>query len=107
MAKSIQHYLDFRIGRFRFTYLGIQIVPRRIRVNHFNPMVAKVSNTIASWTKGKISSAGKTTLINSSILASPAYYFSVYRLPDPLLTLSSNWLRSSFGLEMVIVVASI
>lgn len=48
-------------------------------------ILSKIAKTISNWNHCKVSPAGKTTLINSSILYISFYYLFVYPVPDFIL----------------------
>lgn len=83
--KNFSSILNFKIGNFPFTYLGIMISPKRLSLNLFRPMVSYISNTIAVWNHNSISKASRVILINSFNLSVPLYYLSSYLLLDNIL----------------------
>lgn len=64
---------------------------------------------LACWNKAKLFKAGKTILINSSIMALPTYYLSFYPIPDSALDNLSRsarkllWANGSNGSGMPMV----
>lgn len=70
-SKAISSILNFKIGSFPFTYLGILIARRRISIGQFKPMISRICHTIASWNHSGISLPGRVILINSSVLSYP------------------------------------
>ena len=78
MANSIRNILEMEIGHFPFNYLGVIISHKRLASVQFQYLVDKINNIIAHWRHSNLSRAGKGVLINSSIMAIPIYYLSVY-----------------------------
>lgn len=94
MWQNFSSILNFKIGNFPFTYLGIMISPKRLSLNLFRPMVSYISNTIAVWNHNSISKASRVILINSSNLSVPLYYLSSYLLLDNILDSISRQVRN-------------
>lgn len=92
--KNFSSILNFKIGNFPFTYLGIMISPKRLSLNLFRPMVSYISNTIAVWNHNSISKASRVILINSFNLSVPLYYLSSYLLLDNILDSISRQVRN-------------
>lgn len=49
LEKSIPNILDFKKGDFPFTYLGVLIVFKKLRISGFQPMISLASKTVARW----------------------------------------------------------
>ncbi|KAH7691569.1 Reverse transcriptase zinc-binding domain-containing protein [Dioscorea alata] len=70
--------MNLKPASFPFKYLGILI---------FKHMVDSIRHTCSRWSNFNLSSAAKATLINySSLLSIPIYTFSVYTMPDLILS---------------------
>jgi hypothetical protein len=70
-----------KIGSFPIKYLGVPVSPCRLRLKDWRPLEEKGEKTLAVWKGGTMSSAGRTTLINSSLSGSFTYHMSMYLLP--------------------------
>lgn len=82
VAKSICQILKFKKGNLPFTFFGVLISSKRLALSHFDNIIRKVNRACAGWKNAKIPKIGKTILINSSIMALPSYYLSVYPIPN-------------------------
>ena len=51
----------------------------------FQAMVDRVNKSIVFWRQSKFSRAGKAVLINSTVMAIPVYYLSVYSISDSIM----------------------
>lgn len=100
IAKSIFSIMNFKTGSFPFIYLGILISPKRLVVFLFKHLLDKLDKTFSAWNHSKMLAAGKTVLINSSLMSITLYYLFVYLVHDIVLD-------GSFGRVMAIEVASI
>lgn len=96
LQKSITVILQFKNGAFPLNYLGILVAPKRLALSQFNTMLDKIRKTITLWNHSKLSTAGKTILINSSILSTLLYYLSVYPVPNTILDAIANYARLFF-----------
>lgn len=76
MQKSLTVKSDF----FSIKYLGVLVSPSRLRVSDWPPLVEKSNKKLDVWKGGTMSTAERTTLINSSLNNSPIYHLSVYLL---------------------------
>lgn len=56
-VKSIFSILNFRIGSFPFTYVGVMITPKRIKISPIKPMVSHISNITNVWNHSNFSKA--------------------------------------------------
>lgn len=92
-VKSIFSILNFRIGSFPFTYVGVMITPKRIKISPIKPMVSHISNITNVWNHSNFSKAWRMVMINSTILSIPNYYMSTYPVPDCILDSISKLVR--------------
>lgn len=96
LKKSISNILGYKVGSFPFNYLGILISPKKLALSYFSSLVNKIEKSFTFWKKSRISQAGKTILINSSIMSTPLYYLSAYLVPDTVLDQLTKAARSFF-----------
>ncbi|XP_039120733.1 uncharacterized protein LOC120257304 [Dioscorea cayenensis subsp. rotundata] len=82
--------------RLQKSIVNILVAPKRLAIHHFNNMRDKIRRALSIWNHSKISAAGKTILINWSILSTPLYYLSVYPVPDSILDDISKFARFFF-----------
>jgi hypothetical protein len=69
--------LDF----FPLRYLGVPIAASRLHVVDWAKMLEKGVKKLDIWQGDSLSIAGRTTLINSSLINSTIYHMSMYLLP--------------------------
>lgn len=90
-----------KAGSFPFKYLGAQISPLRLSVNHFHCLTYRANRVVASWNRTKMSYDGKQVLINSVMLSIPKYFLSFSVVPDSIIDNISkkarNFLWSNCG----------
>ncbi|XP_039116586.1 uncharacterized protein LOC120252479 [Dioscorea cayenensis subsp. rotundata] len=96
LANRITMIMDYKVGSFPVKYLGILISPKKLALSCFTSMVDKIEKSVTFWKKSRISPAGKTILINSSIMTSPLYYLSVYPVPKGILDRINRAARTFF-----------
>lgn len=96
LGRSICNILNFKSSSFPFTYLGILISHKRMFISHFNAMVERFERVTSNWRHSHIPSAGKSTLINSSIISIPLYYLFVYIIPGTMLDRIFKTVRKFF-----------
>lgn len=77
-------------------YLGVLISSKKLANIHFDSMIDQVENLTKGWDHNHISPAGRTTLINSSIMSILLYYLSIYPIPDSILDQISKIARHFF-----------
>jgi len=85
LRDNIARILGCKVGTFPINYLGILISPRKLALSYFSSLVNKIEKSVTFWKKSRISTAGKTILINSNIMSTPIYYLSAYPVPDTIL----------------------
>ena len=83
VASSIRNILNMEIGHFPFNYLGVLISHKRLA--QFQSMVDKINKILGLWRHSNLSKAGKTVMINSSLMTILIYYMYVYSIPDTIL----------------------
>jgi hypothetical protein len=72
---------NYQISCFPIKYLGVPVSPSRIHVKDWDLVIEKNEKKLAVWKGGTMSSAGRTTLINSSLSNTIVYHMSMYLLP--------------------------
>ncbi|XP_072994804.1 uncharacterized protein [Typha latifolia] len=81
----LYNHLGIPMVTVSFTYLGVLISDCRVRVREHQALVDRVGRKLAGWKRGVLSTAGKLTLINATIMAIPTYWLGCTWLPDTIL----------------------
>jgi hypothetical protein len=86
LAVRYAELFNCQIGFFPLRYLGVPIVaPSRLHVVDWAKMEEKSAKKLDVWQGNSLSIAGRTTLINSSLVNSTIYHMSMYLLPKTVI----------------------
>ncbi|XP_042486865.1 uncharacterized protein LOC122091540 [Macadamia integrifolia] len=78
------------------TYLGIPFVAGKLSKSHCQDLLHRVNSKLSGWKAKYLSSAGKHTLIQSTLSAMPQYFMSCFQLPSSVLKDLDSSSRKSF-----------
>lgn len=56
-------------GQLPMRYLGVPITSKRLSINHYMPLVDKITQRMKHWTSKLLSYAGRVLLVKSIVLA--------------------------------------
>ncbi|KAG7568329.1 Reverse transcriptase domain [Arabidopsis thaliana x Arabidopsis arenosa] len=79
-SSSIAAY-GFPIGSLPVRYLGLPLMSRKLRINEYSPLLAKISSKFRAWAVKSLSFAGRTQLISSVIYGIVNFWISTFMLP--------------------------
>ena len=65
-------------------YLGLPLGAKFKDLSIWNPILEKMERRLTGWKRMYLSKGGKVTLIKSSLLSLPSYFFSLFPLPGKL-----------------------
>lgn len=74
----ITNVLGFNVGNLPFTYLGAPIFKGKPKAIHFQPIVDKVKNKLATWKASLLSIAGRVQMIKSVIQSMLLHTMTLY-----------------------------
>jgi len=86
--------LNFQVGSFPFTYLGVKISPRKLRASDCNDLLVKTNKKLAHWKRDLLSQAGRLVLIKSTLSAIPTYWLSNCTIPLGMVDQLTKIMRS-------------
>ena len=71
----------FSQGVMPFRYLGIPLAAVKLRINHFAPLLSKISECIATWKAITLSYAGRLELIRGVLQAIVCFWLNILPIP--------------------------
>jgi hypothetical protein len=85
IAIGYAELFNWQTGHFPMKYLGVPISASRLDVVDWAKMEEKPAKKLGTWQGSSLSIAGRTTLINSSLINSTIYHMSMYLLPKTVI----------------------
>lgn len=79
--ESIQNATGFEIGYLAVRYLGIPLSSKKLNLQHYLPLIDKITRRIHHWTAKLLSYAGRVQLIKSFICSIAQYWMLSFPLP--------------------------
>ena len=77
-------------------YLGVPVIPSRLHISDWLPLIEKSNKRLDVWKGGTMSIAGRKTLIDSSLTNAPIYQMSIYLLPKTVVNRLDKIRRTFF-----------
>jgi hypothetical protein len=74
-------FLNCRIGRTPFKYLGLPVGASPRNMNTWEPMLDSIRSRFGSWRNKYVSLGGRIVLINAVLNAVPIFYLSYMKMP--------------------------
>jgi hypothetical protein len=74
-------FLNCRIGRIPFIYLGLPVGANPRSLATWQPMIDVLKNRLNSWGNKYVSFGGRIVLLNSVLSAIPIFYLSFLKMP--------------------------
>ncbi|XP_071695868.1 uncharacterized protein [Rutidosis leptorrhynchoides] len=68
-----------QVGVFSFTYLGLPIGSKMLKLNYWSPVIEKIKGRLSDWRMRTLSFGGRVVLIKSVLNSLPLYYFSLFQ----------------------------
>jgi hypothetical protein len=96
IALSYAYLFNCWIGLFHIRYLGVPIAASRLHVVDWARMEEKVAKKIDIWQGNSLSIAGRTTLINSSLINTTIYHMSMFLMPKTMIKRMKKGRRKFF-----------
>ena len=85
IANSVCQALQFNRGSLPLKYLGVPLIPTRLKKVDCDELIKKISNRVQSWTSKFLSYAGRLQLIQSVLAGIQNYWASMFILPKYVL----------------------
>jgi hypothetical protein len=85
LALEYADLFNCQVSFFPIRYLGVPISASRLHVADWAKMEEKPAKKLDTWQGNSLSIAGRTTLINSSLVNSTIYHMSMYLLPKTVI----------------------
>jgi hypothetical protein len=60
---------------FPFQYLGMPLSNKKLKKEHYMPLIQRVKNKLLGWKAPLLSPGGRTTLMNSTLSAVPIFFY--------------------------------
>ncbi|XP_075107016.1 uncharacterized protein LOC142179998 [Nicotiana tabacum] len=70
---DIQQLLGYGQGELPFSYLGIPLATRKVKMVEWKPSISKITARVASWVAKKLSYAGRVQLVKSVLFGVQSY----------------------------------
>ncbi|CAH9119007.1 unnamed protein product [Cuscuta epithymum] len=78
MKDDLLALTGFQEGEFPVRYLGIPLVPMRVSVAQYSPLIQKIDGYVAKWKVKSMSYAGRVELIRAVVQDVQSYWLQVF-----------------------------
>lgn len=96
LASSLASWFNITLGSLSVRYLGLPLLPHKMRLEDYQPLLDKVHTRITTWSVHHLSYVGRLQLIQSVIYNIINFWTAVFPLPkkclDELERLCSSFL---------------
>ena len=82
---KIRTRVGFAEGSFPIRYLGVPLSSKKLSLQHYLPLIAKITGRIHHWSTKLLSYAGRIQLVNSIICSITQYWMHNFPLPKCVL----------------------
>lgn len=96
LANQFADIFNCQVGLFPMKYLRVPVSPSRLHIADWIPLQDKNGTKLDISKGGSMSSAGRTTFINSTLSNSFIYHMSIYLLPQTTVDTLEKQRRSFF-----------
>ena len=79
--RSCSQILAMPIGVLLIRYLGVPLVDRRLRIQHWQPVFEKVETRLGGWRARLLSRGGRLILLKAVLATIPIYDMSIFTMP--------------------------
>ncbi|KAK6143840.1 hypothetical protein DH2020_024188 [Rehmannia glutinosa] len=98
---NILSFSQLTQGSMPFRYLGIPLAAERLKVAHYEELIAKIREYISGWSASTLSYAGRTELIRSVVQGVECFWLSIFPIPnsvrDKIIQICRNFLWGTGG----------
>ncbi|XP_058772315.1 uncharacterized protein LOC131646218 [Vicia villosa] len=77
---AVQNLTGFAVGQLPLRYLGVPLLCKKLNLNHYLPMVDRITSRIRHWTAKLLSRAGRIQLGNTITTAIAQYWMHCFPL---------------------------
>lgn len=81
-STAIIEQFPFKAGALPVRYLGLPLLSKKMAVDDYAPLIARIKSKIGSWTARHLSFAGRLQLIGSVLYILTNFWMSAFRLPN-------------------------
>lgn len=78
IKEEILEELVYEEGRLPFKYLGVPLNTKKLTIQHYMPLMEKITSKVKCWSAKLLSYAGRTQLIKSILFGVQAYWAQVF-----------------------------
>jgi len=93
LKDQIGHILQFPIGQLPIRYLGVPLISSKLKKDHCQDLIAKITKRITSWNSKFLSFGGRVQLISTVLFSIQNYWASMFILPKSILKEIENFFR--------------
>lgn len=80
-TQRLAEILGCGVAEFPITYLGMPLTNKRLKKEHYMPLIHKITKKLSRWKASMLSIGGRVTLINATLSAMPVYMMQTFLLP--------------------------
>lgn len=78
---QIMSILGFQEGALPIKYLGLPLISTKLKKDHCQDLISKITTRVSSWTTKTLSYAGRIQLVNSGLVSMHVYWCLIFLLP--------------------------
>ncbi|XP_058723307.1 uncharacterized protein LOC131595077 [Vicia villosa] len=82
---NIKEVTSYGLGQLPFKYLGVPLSSRKLTIHQCQPLIDRMLAKIQHWSTKFLSYAGRTQLVQSTLLAITNYWTQVFPLPKKII----------------------
>lgn len=75
----------FEEGRFPVKYLGVPLSSKKINIQHYLPLIEKITSRVRHWSAKLLSYAGRVQLVKSIVCSITQYWMMNFPIPKAVL----------------------
>ncbi|XP_042983328.1 uncharacterized protein LOC122312726 [Carya illinoinensis] len=83
--RALLRFTGFTEGSFPFKYLGVPIITGRLKIPHFDDLIAKVQSKLEGWQARLLSSGAHLTLIKHVLQSILVHSLSILKTPKAVI----------------------
>lgn len=79
--QEILQVANFSLGAMPFRYLGIPLAAVKLCINHYEPLINRITDCIKSWNVASLSYAGRVELIRAVLQGIGSFWLAILPIP--------------------------